>query len=223
MRDFLIAPSLLAANFAELGTEAKVVLAGGADMLHIDVMDNHYVPNLTMGPLVCDALRRFGITAPLDVHLMARPVDRLIVDFAKAGATYITIHPESSDHLDRSLELIRKEGCKAGIALNPATPLQWLDHILPRLDLILIMSVNPGFGGQQFIVSMLDKIKKTRAIINGSNLPIRLSVDGGINGNNITAIGSAGADTFVAGSSIFSTTNYKTAILEMRQALANIP
>lgn len=220
MTDYVIAPSLLAADFARLGEEATHVLSAGADMLHLDVMDNHYVPNLTVGPLVCDALRRYGITAPIDVHLMTSPVDQLIVDFANAGATYITIHPEATDHLDRSLRLIREHNCKAGIAFNPATTLHCLDHIIDTIDLILIMSVNPGFGGQSFIPSALNKISKVRSFIEKSGKAIRLSVDGGIKKDNIAAAAKAGADTFVAGTAIFRHPNYTDIISAMRDELA---
>lgn len=219
MKKYLIAPSLLSANFAKLGEESDKVLAAGADMLHLDVMDNHYVPNLTVGPLVCEALRKFGITAPIDVHLMAKPVDRLIVDFANAGATHITFHPEASDHIDRSLSLIHKHGCKAGLALNPATPLSGLDYILDKIDIILIMAVNPGFGGQSFIPSALTKIAKAREIITLNKRDIRLAVDGGVKVDNIARIAQAGADMFVAGSAIFNQPNYADVISNMRQQL----
>jgi ribulose-phosphate 3-epimerase len=222
MRKYLIAPSLLAADFARLGEEVSQVLDAGADILHLDVMDNHYVPNLTVGPLVLKALRKFGITAPIDVHLMTRPVDRLITDFAKAGAHYITFHPECSDHVDRSLELIRSLGCKAGLALNPATSLDCLEFVMDKLDMILIMSVNPGFGGQQFINSALDKLKKTRALINQSGKDIRLSVDGGIKVDNIYEVAKAGADTFVAGTAIFAEPNYTQVIQAMRNELKRV-
>ena len=203
----LIAPSLLSADFARLGEEADAVLKAGADILHFDVMDNHYVPNLTIGPLVCAALRKHGITAPIDVHLMTRPVDRLIVDFAKAGANLITFHPEASDHVDRSLQLIRDQGCRAGLVLNPATPLNWLDHVMDRLDIILLMSVNPGYGGQSLIASTLPKIGQVRARIEAHQAaggqPIWLEVDGGIKVDNVATLAAAGADTFVAGSAVF--------------------
>lgn len=220
MPTYELAPSLLSANFAILGDEANAVLNAGADMLHLDVMDNHYVPNLTVGPLVCEALRKFGIKAPIDVHLMVEPVDDLIVQFAKAGATDITIHPEATRHLDRSLSLIRELGCRAGLAFNPSTPLNHLDHLQDKLDLILIMSVNPGFGGQAFIPSALDKLKTVRAWIDQHQLPITLSVDGGIKTDNIATVAKAGARRFIAGSAIYTQPNYRTVIEQMRQALA---
>ena len=219
MHNYLIAPSLLSANFARLGEEASQVLKAGGDMLHLDVMDNHYVPNLTVGPLVCKSLRQYGIQAPIDVHLMTKPVDSLIIAFAKAGASFITFHPEASDHVDRSLDLIRKHGCKAGLAFNPATSLQYLEYLLDKIDLILIMSVNPGFAGQSFIPSSLEKIKKTRQIIDTSEEKIFLSVDGGVKKENIAQIAKSGADVFVAGSAIFTQSNYKEAILDLRRAL----
>lgn len=219
MTDFLIAPSLLSADFARLGQEAENVLKAGGDVLHLDIMDNHYVPNLTVGPLVCASLRKYGIKAPIDVHLMVRPVDRLIIDFAQAGATYITFHPEASDHVDRSLDLIRKQGCKAGLAFNPATPLHYLEYTLDKMDLILIMSVNPGFGGQQFIPSAMDKIKKTREMIIASGKEIRLAVDGGIKADNISDVAQAGADMFIAGSAIFFEPDYEKVISKMREEL----
>lgn len=219
MKKYIIAPSLLSANFAKLGEESDNVLAAGADMLHLDVMDNHYVPNLTVGPLVCDALRQFGIKAPIDVHLMTKPVDRLIVDFANAGATNITFHPEASDHVDRSLSLIRQHGCKAGLAINPATTLHCLEYVLDKVDLILIMSVNPGFGGQTFIPNTLDKIAELREIITLNKYDIRLAVDGGVKVNNIAKIAAAGADMFIAGSAIFNQPNYADVIKMMRQEL----
>lgn len=222
MRDFLLAPSLLSADFARLGEDATKVLNAGADMLHLDVMDNHYVPNLTIGPLVCEALRKYGITAPIDVHLMTKHVDRLIVDFAKAGATYITFHPECSDHVDRSLDLIRKHNCKAGLALNPATPLNHLEYVMDKLDMILIMSVNPGFGGQQFIPNTLEKLKKTKSLIDQSGRDIRLSIDGGIKVDNIYEVAKAGADTFVAGSAIFTQPDYGKVIAAMRGELEKV-
>ena len=215
-----IAPSILSADFARLGAEVEAVLAAGADVIHFDVMDNHYVPNLTVGPLVCEALRKHGITAPIDVHLMVRPVDRLIADFAKAGATWISFHPEASDHIDRSIALIRELGCKPGLVLNPATPLSWLDHTLPQLDLVLLMSVNPGFGGQAFIPSTLDKIRAVRERIEASGRPVRLEVDGGIKVDNIGAVAAAGADTFVAGSAIFGSRDYAATVRAMRSAIA---
>jgi ribulose-phosphate 3-epimerase len=222
MPDYIISPSLLAADFARLGDEANAVLAAGADMLHFDVMDNHYVPNLTVGPLVCASLRKFGITAPIDVHLMTRPVDQLITDFAKAGANYISFHPEASEHVDRSLDLIRTLGCKAGLAFNPATNLHHLDYLWDKIDLILIMSVNPGFGGQQFIPATLEKISHASEKINSSGKNIRLSVDGGINLKNIREVAQAGADTFVAGSAIFSQPDYAAVIQGMRKELDQI-
>ncbi len=220
MAEYLIAPSILSANFARLGEEVDAVLAAGADWVHFDVMDNHYVPNLTIGPMVCEALRRHGITAPIDVHLMVRPVDRLIPDFAKAGASLISFHPEASDHIDRTIQLIHDHGCQAGLVFNPATPLHYLDYVLDKLDLILIMSVNPGFGGQQFIPSALTKLRRARALINESGRPIRLEIDGGVKLDNIGAIAAAGADTFVAGSAIFGTPDYAATIAAMRRALA---
>lgn len=219
MHNYLIAPSLLSADFARLGEEAVNVLNAGADMLHLDIMDNHYVPNLTFGPLVCEALRKYGIKAPLDVHLMAKPVDRLIIDFAKAGATYITFHPECSDHVDRSLNLIRKHDCKAGLALNPATTLHCLEYVLDKIDMVLIMSVNPGFGGQQFIPATIEKLQKTRALIAKSGRDIRLAIDGGIKVDNIFEVAKAGADMFVAGSAIFTQPDYAKVIKELRQEL----
>jgi ribulose-phosphate 3-epimerase len=219
MTHYLIAPSLLSADFARLGEEAKAVLDAGADMLHLDVMDNHYVPNLTVGPLVCEALRKYGITAPIDVHLMTKPVDRLITDFAKAGASNITIHPEATEHLDRSLSLIRELGCKAGLAINPATTIDCLAHVWDKLDLILMMSVNPGFGGQSFIPAVLDKIRAVRENIQHHKRPIILAVDGGVKTDNIAQIAKAGADMFIAGSAIYNTNNYKNVISAMREAL----
>ncbi|HYE34142.1 ribulose-phosphate 3-epimerase [Methylocaldum sp.] len=198
-----IAPSILSADFARLGEEVQNVLAAGADIVHFDVMDNHYVPNLTIGPLVCEALRKHGVTAPIDVHLMVKPVDRIIPDFAKAGATYITFHPEASEHVDRSLQLIKDSGCKAGLVFNPATPLNYLDHVMDKLDMILLMSVNPGFGGQSFIPYVLDKLRETKQRIEASGRNIRLEIDGGVKVDNIREITAAGADTFVAGSAIF--------------------
>jgi ribulose-phosphate 3-epimerase len=222
MNKYLIAPSLLSADFARLGEEAASVLKAGGDMLHLDVMDNHYVPNLTVGPLVCEALRNYGITAPIDVHLMTRPVDRLISDFAKAGATYITFHPEGSDHIDRSLELIHKHDCRAGIAFNPGTTLHCLEYLLDKVDLILIMSVNPGFAGQKFITSTLDKLTQARKLIDKSKKDIRLSIDGGIKVDNIKQVAEAGADMFVAGSAIFTQPNYSKVIHEMRDELKKV-
>jgi ribulose-phosphate 3-epimerase len=216
----LIAPSILSANFACLGQEVDNVLAAGADIVHFDVMDNHYVPNLTIGPMVCKALRDHGVTAPIDVHLMVSPVDRMIGDFAEAGATYITFHPEASDHIDRSLQLIESAGCKAGLVFNPATPLHYLEHVMDRLDMILLMSVNPGFGGQSFIPHTLEKLKAVRKLIDDSGLDIRLEVDGGVKIDNIAEIAAAGADTFVAGSAIFNANDYKTTINTMRAEIA---
>ena len=215
-----IAPSILSADFARLGAEVEAVLAAGADLIHFDVMDNHYVPNLTVGPLVCEALRKHGITAPIDVHLMVRPVDRLVADFAKAGATWISFHPEASDHVDRTIALIRDHGCKPGLVLNPATPLAWLDHTLPQLDLVLLMSVNPGFGGQAFIPATLDKIRAVRERIRAGGRDVRLEVDGGIKVDNIGAVAAAGADTFVAGSAIFGSGDYAATVRAMRAAIA---
>ncbi|MDR2188177.1 MAG: ribulose-phosphate 3-epimerase [Azonexus sp.] len=202
-RDYLIAPSILSANFARLGEEVDNVLAAGADIVHFDVMDNHYVPNLTIGPLVCEALRKHGVTAPIDVHLMVKPVDRIIPDFAKAGATYITFHPEASEHIDRSIGLIRDSGCKPGLVFNPATPLDVLEWVLPKLDMVLLMSVNPGFGGQKFIPHVLEKARKVRALIDAGGHDCRLEIDGGVGPANIREVAAAGVDTFVAGSAIF--------------------
>ncbi|MDD5273323.1 MAG: ribulose-phosphate 3-epimerase [Methylovulum sp.] len=215
-----IAPSILSANFAKLGEEVDTVLAAGADVVHFDVMDNHFVPNLTIGPLVCDALRKHGVTAPIDVHLMIEPVDRIIPDFAKAGASIITFHPEASVHIDRTLQLIHDNGCKAGLVFNPGTPLHYLEYVMDKLDIILLMSVNPGFGGQSFIPSALDKLRQVRKIIDDSGLDIRLEIDGGVKTDNIRAIKAAGADTFVAGSAIFSQPDYKKVIDDMRAELA---
>lgn len=220
MTDYQIAPSILSADFARLGAEVDAVLAAGADIVHFDVMDNHYVPNLTIGPMVCKALRKYGVTAPIDVHLMVSPVDRIIGDFIEAGASYITFHPEASDHIDRSLQLIRSGGCKSGLVFNPATPLHYLDYVLDKVDMVLLMSVNPGFGGQQFISKTLDKITQVRRIIDASGLPIRLEVDGGVTTKNIRQIAEAGADTFVAGSAIFGAESYQQAIQTMREELA---
>ena len=215
-----IAPSILSADFAKLGEEVDNVLASGADIVHFDVMDNHYVPNLTIGPLVCDALRNHGVTAPIDVHLMVKPVDRIIPDFAKAGASYITFHPEASEHIDRTVALIKEQGCKAGLVFNPATPLHYLDHVIDQLDMVLLMSVNPGFGGQSFIPYSLEKLRVVRKMIDDKNLNTRLEIDGGVKTDNIRDIASAGADTFVAGSAIFNTDNYKSTIDSMRSELA---
>ena len=215
-----IAPSILSADFARLGEDVTGVLAAGADIVHFDVMDNHYVPNLTIGPLVCEALRKHGVTAPIDVHLMVKPVDRLIPDFAKAGATYISFHPEASEHIDRTIGLIRELGCKPGLVFNPATPLSFLDHTLEQLDLVLIMSVNPGFGGQSFIPGALDKLREVRRRIDASGRAVRLEVDGGVKADNIGAIAAAGADTFVAGSAIFGAKDYAQVIGAMRGNIA---
>ncbi len=215
-----IAPSILSADFAKLGEEVDNVLVSGADIVHFDVMDNHYVPNLTIGPLVCDALRSHGVTAPIDVHLMVKPVDRIIPDFAKAGASYITFHPEASEHIDRTIGLIKESGCKVGLVFNPATSLHYLEHVIEQLDMVLLMSVNPGFGGQSFIPSSLEKLRVVRKMIDDRNLSTRLEIDGGVKTNNIREIASAGADTFVAGSAIFNTANYKSTIDEMRSELA---
>jgi ribulose-phosphate 3-epimerase len=220
MNENWIAPSILSANFAKLGEEVDNVLAAGADVVHFDVMDNHFVPNLTIGPLVCEALRKHGVTAPIDVHLMVAPVDRLIPDFAKAGASIITFHPEASIHIDRTLQLIKDHGCQAGLVFNPATPLSHLDYVMDKVDIILLMSVNPGFGGQSFIPSALDKLREVREMIDASGRNIRLEIDGGVKTDNIRAIKAAGADTFVAGSAIFSQPDYKKVIDEMRAELA---
>ena len=214
-----IAPSILSADFARLGEEVQNVLAAGADIVHFDVMDNHYVPNLTIGPMVCEALRKHGITAPIDVHLMVKPVDRIVPDFAQAGATWITFHPEASEHVDRTIELIREHGCKPGLVFNPATPLDWLEHTLGKLDLVLIMSVNPGFGGQKFIPGALDKLRAVRKLIDASGRAVRLEIDGGVKVDNIAEIARAGADTFVAGSAIFGAQDYKATISAMRTAI----
>jgi ribulose-phosphate 3-epimerase len=222
MNDYLIAPSILSANFARLGEEVDNVLEAGADIVHFDVMDNHYVPNLTIGPLVCEALRKHGVTAPIDVHLMVRPVDRIIPDFAKAGASYITFHPEGSEHIDRSLQLVREQGCKSGLVFNPATPLDYLRYVLDKVDMVLLMSVNPGFGGQSFIRSSLDKLREVRRIIDESGRNIRLEVDGGVKVDNIREIAEAGADTFVAGSAIFGANDYRNVVGRMRDALAQV-
>jgi ribulose-phosphate 3-epimerase len=220
MADYKIAPSILSADFARLGEEVTNVLDAGADIVHFDVMDNHYVPNLTIGPLVCEALRSHGVTADIDVHLMVKPVDRIIPDFAKAGATYITFHPEASEHIDRSLMLIRELGCKSGLVFNPATPLDYLKHVIDKVDMILLMSVNPGFGGQSFIPEALVKLREARKIIDDSGHDIRLEIDGGVKVDNIGEIAAAGADTFVAGSAIFGADDYKTTIDAMRSEIA---
>ena len=222
MTDFKIAPSILSANFARLGEEVEAVLEAGADIVHFDVMDNHYVPNLTIGPMVCKALRDYGITAPIDVHLMVSPVDRLIGDFAEAGATYITFHPEASQHVDRSLQLIHDAGCKAGLVFNPATTLDAASYVMDKLDMILLMSVNPGFGGQSFIPSTLSKLSEARELIDSMAQDIRLEVDGGVSTHNIKAIAEAGADTFVAGSAIFNSDDYAKTIAAMRAELSNL-
>ena len=220
MQDYWIAPSILSADFARLGAEVAAVAAAGADIVHFDVMDNHYVPNLTVGPLVCTALRKYGVTAPIDVHLMVKPVDRIIPDFAEAGASYITFHPEASEHIDRSLQLIRDCGCRAGLVFNPATSLNYLHYVMDKLDMVLLMAVNPGFGGQRFIDRTLDKLREARQLIDASGYPIRLEVDGGVKTDNIRAIAEAGADTFVAGSAIFNTPDYRSTIAAMRAELA---
>jgi ribulose-phosphate 3-epimerase len=220
MADYQIAPSILSADFARLGEEVDNVIKSGADIVHFDVMDNHYVPNLTIGPLVCEALRKHGVSAPIDVHLMVRPVDRIIPDFAAAGADYITFHPEASEHVDRSLGLIRDSGCKAGLVFNPATPLDVLEWVIDKVDMVLIMSVNPGFGGQSFIPAALAKLRRARELIAASGRAIRLEIDGGVKIDNIRQIAEAGADTFVAGSAIFSTEDYRATIGAMREQLA---
>jgi ribulose-phosphate 3-epimerase len=228
MTDYLIAPSILSAKFAKLGEEVDNVIASGADIVHFDVMDNHYVPNLTIGPLVCEALRKHGVQAPIDVHLMVKPVDRIIPDFAEAGASYITFHPEASDHIDRSLGLIRECGCRSGLVFNPATPLSYLDYVMDKVDMILLMSVNPGFGGQSFIPATLDKLRQARRLIDQSGFDIRLEVDGGVKVDNISEIAAAGADTFVAGSGIFGfnnasdTNRYDSILVKMRNELERV-
>ncbi len=216
----IIAPSILSANFARLGAEVDAVVAAGAEWIHFDVMDNHYVPNLTIGPLVCEALRKHGVTVPIDVHLMVKPVDRIVPDFARAGASVISFHPEASEHVDRTIQLIRDNGCKAGLVFNPATPLSYLDHVLDKLDLVLIMSVNPGFGGQSFIPSALDKLRRVRELIDASGRDIRLEIDGGVKPSNIGEIARAGADTFVAGSAVFGEKAYADVLARMKAAIA---
>lgn len=220
MQPYLIAPSILSADFARLGEEVKAVLNAGADVVHFDVMDNHYVPNLTIGPMVCQALRNYGITAPIDVHLMVEPVDSLVPQFAQAGASMITFHPEASRHIDRTLQLIKSHGCKAGLVFNPATPLSYLDYVLDKVDMVLLMSVNPGFGGQKFIPATLNKLSDARRLITQSGLPIRLEIDGGVTVENIAEIAAAGADMFVAGSAIFNAPDYNEVIKQMRLQLA---
>ena len=222
MQPTVIAPSILSADFARLGEEVDAVLAAGADWVHFDVMDNHYVPNLTIGPMVCEALRRHGVTAPIDVHLMVEPVDRLVPDFAKAGASLISFHPEASEHVHRTIQLIKSSGCQAGLVLNPATPLNYLEHVLDQLDLVLIMSVNPGFGGQAFIPGALDKLRTVRKMIDASGRDIRLEIDGGVKADNIAEIARAGADTFVAGSAIFNAPDYAQVISQMRSEVAKV-
>ena len=222
MTDYLIAPSILSADFARLGEEVDQVLAAGADVVHFDVMDNHYVPNLTIGPMVCKALRKHGVTAPIDVHLMVSPVDRLIGDFAEAGASWITFHPDASTHVDRSLQMIREAGCKSGLVFNPHVGLDALKYVMDKVDVVLLMSVNPGFGGQSFIPATLDKLREARALIDASGYPIRLEVDGGVSPKNIAEIAAAGADTFVAGSAIFNQPDYAAVIADMRSALARV-
>jgi ribulose-phosphate 3-epimerase len=221
MQPTVIAPSILSADFARLGEEVDAVLAAGADWVHFDVMDNHYVPNLTIGPMVCEALRRHGVTAPIDVHLMVEPVDRIVPDFARAGASLISFHPEASAHVHRTIQLIRGEGCRAGLVLNPATPVEVLDYVLEDLDLVLLMSVNPGFGGQSFIPSALDKLRRVRALIAARAPQVRLEIDGGVKPDNIGATAAAGADTFVAGSAIFGAPDYAEVIARMKQAVAD--
>jgi ribulose-phosphate 3-epimerase len=220
MQPAVIAPSILSADFARLGAEVDAVLGAGADWVHFDVMDNHYVPNLTIGPLVCEALRNHGVKAPIDVHLMIQPVDRIVPDFARAGATYISFHPEASEHVDRTIQVIREHGCRPGLVFNPATPLDWLDYTLDSIDLVLLMSVNPGFGGQKFIPSALAKLEEARRRIDASGRPVRLEIDGGVKVDNIAAIARAGADTFVAGSAIFGSGDYAATVAAMRNEIA---
>ncbi|HRF61308.1 MAG: ribulose-phosphate 3-epimerase [Candidatus Competibacter sp.] len=222
MPDYWIAPSILSADFARLGEEVDAALAAGANLVHFDVMDNHYVPNLTVGPIVCKALREYGVTAPIDAHLMVKPVDRIIPDFAAAGATFITFHPEASEHIDRSLQIIRDCGCKSGLVFNPATPLEYLKYVMDKVDMVLLMAVNPGFGGQSFINGTLRKLREVRRMIDDSGYPIRLEVDGGVKIDNIRTIAEAGADTFVAGSAIFNTPDYRATIAAMRAELAKV-
>ncbi|MGH8052272.1 MAG: ribulose-phosphate 3-epimerase [Arenimonas sp.] len=222
MSNAIIAPSILSANFAKLGEEVDAVLKAGADWVHFDVMDNHYVPNLTIGPMICEALRKHGVTAPIDVHLMVKPVDRIVPDFAKAGATLISFHPEASEHVHRTIQLIKSTGCQAGLVLNPATPIDVLDYVLEELDLVLLMSVNPGFGGQSFIPSALTKLKQVRQMIDRTGKKIRLEIDGGVKVDNIAEIAAAGADTFVAGSAIFNAPNYEEVIGQMRAEIAKV-
>lgn len=222
MQPYLIAPSILSADFARLGDDVSQVLAAGADVVHFDVMDNHYVPNLTIGPMVCQALRKYGITAPIDVHLMVEPVDSIVPQFAEAGASIITFHPEASKHIDRTLQLIKQHGCQAGLVFNPATPLTYLDYVLDKVDVILLMSVNPGFGGQSFIPATLDKLAQARQIIDRSGRNIRLEIDGGVKTDNIREIAEAGADMFVAGSAIFNSPDYRQTINAMRAELAHV-
>ncbi|HRX60926.1 MAG TPA: ribulose-phosphate 3-epimerase [Candidatus Competibacter sp.] len=222
MLDYWIAPSILSADFARLGEEVDAALAAGANLVHFDVMDNHYVPNLTVGPIVCKALREYGVTAPIDAHLMVKPVDRIIPDFAAAGATFITFHPEASEHIDRSLQIIRDCGCKSGLVFNPATPLEYLKYVMDKVDMVLLMAVNPGFGGQSFINGTLRKLREVRRMIDDSGYPIRLEVDGGVKIDNIRTIAEAGADTFVAGSAIFNTPDYRATIAAMRAELAKV-
>lgn len=222
MSNAIIAPSILSANFAKLGEEVDAVLKAGADWVHFDVMDNHYVPNLTIGPMICEALRKHGVTAPIDVHLMVKPVDRIVPDFAKAGATLISFHPEASEHVHRTVQLIKSTGCQAGLVLNPATPIDVLDYVLEELDLVLLMSVNPGFGGQSFIPSALTKLKQVRQMIDRTGKNIRLEIDGGVKVDNIAEIAAAGADTFVAGSAIFNAPDYEQVIGQMRAEIAKV-